>query len=108
MHVSAQRSAEDVCLQSYKLAWRGCCCPPVQPLVCDASGTWPAWAGTTSSLGCGTFAPAMKQTHASIHQTGWDAVAMFPADLSVPVLPSLSICLAEGGDENMQMRGGSH
>lgn len=61
-----QAFAAEVWLQSYKLAWRGGCCPLVQPLGCGVSETWPAWAGTTSSPGCGTFAPASKQTHGSV------------------------------------------
>lgn len=95
-----QAYAAEVWLQSYKLALRGGCCPLVQPLGCGASETWLAWAGTTSSPGCGTFAPANKRAGQS--------AAMLPADRSIPALPSLPICLAEGGDGNMQMRGGPH
>lgn len=47
-------------------------------------------------------------TNASTHQARWDAAAMFQAELSIPALPSLPICLTEGGGGNMQKRGGPH
>lgn len=54
------------CVRSYRLAWRGCC-RLVQQQGCGASETWPAWAETTSSLGCGTLSP--EQTHTLAEST---------------------------------------
>lgn len=96
-------------VHAYRLAWRGCCCPPVRRLVCGVSEIWRAWAGTTSSLGCGTLSPEREHT-GGVNETGpvcCSVPGLLPAPCPSP-LPSLPVCLAERVGGNMQRRGGPH
>lgn len=77
---------------------------------CSAAGMWRvrdlAGLGRDDLFSGLRYVRSCIQTDASIHHTRWNAAFVFPVDLSIPALPSLPICLAEGGDGNMQMRGG--
>lgn len=74
-------------VNSYRLAWRGCCCLPVQQPGCGASETWPAWGGKISSRGSGMLSPGLTETPQSRYATSSHVHAGY-SYLSTPPPPT--------------------
>lgn len=79
-----------ICVYSYRLAWRGCYCPLVQQQGCGVSEIWQAWAGTTSSLGCGMLSPEWTHTHWRVNTRSTLACSVHGHWFQLPVDPLFS------------------